>query len=100
MGTGTTDIYTYVHTRSLHDALPIFGPARVRGVDEAAEIVLGAEMRVHRREIGDPIAVIRGRFLPLRPLHGLVLEDRPDPHRRRAGPGDIGQFVGDRKSVV
>src|SRR3546814_5243897 len=24
-------------------------PARVRGVDEAAEIVLGAEMRVHRR---------------------------------------------------
>src|SRR3546814_1972234 len=57
-------------------------------------------MRVHRREIGDPIAVIGGRFLPLRPLHGLVLEDRPDPHRRRAEPGGLGQFVGQPLQVA
>src|SRR3546814_12880632 len=31
--TATTEIYTYLHTLSLHDALPIYGPqARERGL--------------------------------------------------------------------
>ena len=40
-------------------------------------------------EVGDPVAVIAGAFLPRRALHGLVLEDRRDPYRGRAETLDI-----------
>ena len=58
-------------------------------VDECLEVRIGAEMRIDVGEVGDPVAVIAGALLARRPLHRLVLEDRRQPHRRRAKPLDI-----------
>ena len=58
-------------------------PARVGGVDERAQVVVGPEMRVDLREVGDPVAVVaRGRKARV-VLHGLVLEARGQPDGRR-----------------
>jgi len=59
-------------------------PARVRGVDEGAQVLVGPEVRVDLREVGDPAAVVaRGRE-PRVVLDGLVLEARRQPDGRRA----------------
>ena len=46
-------------------------------------------MRIDAREIGDPVAVIAGRFLARRALHRLVLVYRPEPDRGRAQCLDV-----------
>ena len=53
-------------------------PARMRRIDQRLEIGVGAEMRIDASEIGDPVAVIAGAFLPGGALHRLVLEHRGD----------------------
>src|SRR3546814_7991681 len=48
----TTEIYTYCHTHSLHDALPIYLPAAVQPADRGPQS--GPR---HRRGAGAPQAV-------------------------------------------
>ena len=45
--------------------------------DELAELVVGAQVRIHLEEIRDPITVITGGAL----LHGLVFQRRGQPDR-------------------
>ena len=63
-------------------------PARVRGVDQRAQVGVGPEVRVDLREVRDPVAVVAGRR-PVLELDGLVLEARRQPDRRRAEALDV-----------
>src|SRR3546814_15245188 len=63
--TATTDIYTYVHTLSLHDALPIYHPFLV-GLAEA----LG-ELGVRTLRFNFPY-VEAGRRLPGAAAHAIL----------------------------
>ncbi|MGX1130215.1 hypothetical protein RKD49_002405 [Streptomyces glaucescens] len=51
----------------------------VRLGDEGFEVLVGAEVRVDLREVGDPVAVVAGRGVRTLTLHGLVLEDGGEP---------------------
>ena len=66
-----------------------FHAARMDRVDQRLEVGVGAEMRIDLGEIGDPIAVIAGAFVPLAALHRLVLEHRRQPDRGRAETLDV-----------
>jgi hypothetical protein len=62
-------------------------PELVRARDEGREVLLGAEMRVDRREVADPVAVVGGA----RSLHGLLPERRRHPDRGEAERLDPGE---------
>jgi hypothetical protein len=62
-------------------------PAPVRGVDERAQVLVGAEVRVDLGEVGDPVAVVAGALVLL--LHRLVLEAGREPDRGRAEAPDV-----------
>src|SRR3546814_12823839 len=49
--TATTEIYTYCHTLSLHDALPILGDRRVEVEVDEAEHHVGAVVPLPRRRL-------------------------------------------------
>ena len=68
-------------------------PAVVRSVDERLELGVGAEVRVDLREVGDPVAVVAGALGAGRALHGLVLERRRHPDRRRAEALDVVELL-------
>src|SRR3546814_2374371 len=55
--TATTDIYTYLHTLSLHDSLPISDGRTARGRDAQVADSAGGRHRVH----GDARAGLRVR---------------------------------------
>ena len=63
-------------------------PARVCRVDECAQLIVGAQMRVDLGEVGDPVAVVARRWTVLQ-LHGLVLEAGREPDRGRAKTADV-----------
>src|SRR5205807_6357055 len=46
-------------------------------------------VRIHAGEVRDPVAVVAGRPPPLRPLNGLVPEDRRYPDRARSELLDV-----------
>ena len=50
-------------------------------IDQLLELGIGPEVRIDVGEIGDPVAVIAGRFIARIALHRLVLEHRGEPHR-------------------
>ena len=62
-------------------------PARVRGIDQLAQLGVGAEVRVDLREVRDPVAVVAGRLVL--GLVGAVLEARREPDRGRAEALDV-----------
>ncbi len=62
----------------VHIDLHAFG---VGGIDQGLEVGVGPKMRIDVGEIGDPVAVISGRFLPFGTLHRLVREHRREPDR-------------------
>ena len=66
---------------------------RVRLFDEGLELGVGAEVRVDLREVGDPVAVVAGARVRALALHGLVLEARRQPDRRRAEPVDVVELL-------
>src|SRR3546814_631799 len=61
--TATTEIYTYCHTLSLHDALPICGAGCGGAQDGPGVVALGACPRLDRRivELLQPAVGIRDR---------------------------------------
>ena len=63
--------------------------ARVHRVCEGAEVVVGSKVRIHAGEVRDPVAVVAGGLPPLRPLNGLVPEDRRYPDRARSELLDV-----------
>src|SRR3546814_19499353 len=110
--TATTEIYTYLHTLALHDALPIF-PALPRPADGRADGAAQARRRARGVEQRDArlsgAAARRLRLCALaRPLHGAAAGDHPscafsrrralapDRHRaaRTARPGAGGAEIG------
>ena len=62
-------------------------PPAVGGVDERAQVLVRAEVRVDLGEVGDPVAVVAGALVL--GLDGLVLEARREPDRVRAEPADV-----------
>ena len=67
--------------------------AVVGEVDEGLELLVGAQVGVDLREVGDPVAVVAGRLGPRLTLDGLVLERRCHPDRRRAEALDVVQAL-------
>ena len=53
--------------------------ARVGGVHEVAQVLVGPEVRVDLREVGDPVAVVAGGREAVVVLDRLVLEARREP---------------------
>jgi hypothetical protein len=60
----------------------------VCGLDQRAQVLVGAQVRVDLREVGDPVAVVAGGR-PVLELHRLVLEARRQPDRRGAQTADV-----------
>src|SRR3546814_12815543 len=58
--TATTEIYTYVHTLSLHDALPIC-LARARGADDG-DLLAGGDLEVEIVEDDERSVALHHRF--------------------------------------
>src|SRR3546814_14815194 len=79
--TATTDIYTYLHTLSLHDALPIY--PMDKALFTPSRLSLGRHARRSLESVEDD------RALALRRLHHALRE----PCDRRLGDAD------DRKST-
>src|SRR5205823_9056714 len=52
-------------------------------------VVVGSKVRIHAGEVRDPVAVVAGGLPPLRPLNGLVPEDRRHPDRARSKLLDV-----------
>ena len=52
-----------------------FHPARMRSIDKGLEVFTRADVGIDIGKVRNPIAVIAGRFLPLWPLHWIVLKD-------------------------
>ena len=55
-------------------------PEAVRSGHELREVLVGAEVRVDRREVEAPVAVVGGAAV----LDGILLQDRRDPERGEA----------------
>src|SRR3546814_2469992 len=65
--TATTEIYTYGHTLSLHDALPIFSGRRLSGSSPAKRLRI-TSLRTTRAPGGRPIRPPRRRARLLLPV--------------------------------
>ncbi len=72
----------------------------VRLGDEVLEVLVGAEVRVDLGEVGDPVAVVAGRGVLPRALHGLVLEDGRHPDGGGAHALDVVEPVGQALEVA
>src|SRR3546814_2636657 len=94
----TTEIYTYCHTLSLHDALPIRARAAADGGGRAAEVRVGQPARGPRRDAVVP-QPSEGRIA--RHPRSAVLARAVDRTRRlRRGPAQGLEAPGsDRKST-
>src|SRR3546814_5391488 len=69
--TATTEIYTYSHTLSLHDALPIYRRRAVRPV-RRHQLLVPEGLRLQARQVlGHAVVLVLGRRL-LRCLHAAV----------------------------
>src|SRR3546814_8662636 len=75
--TATTEIYTYCHTLSLHDALPIY--FRPEGAFDGVEAIASSPIEVGGRtlKIGDIAQVRRGYE---EPPSFRIFNDRSDEH--------------------
>ena len=72
----------------------------VRLLDEAAELGVGAEVRVYLGEVGDPVAVVARTLRGTRALDRLVLERRCEPDRGRAETLDVAELLGQAGDVA
>ncbi len=68
-------------------------PALVRLADELLHLRVGAEVRVDRGEVGDPVAVVPGRGVGPLALDRPVLERGGQPDRRAAEILDVVQLA-------
>ena len=61
----------------------------MRCIHQSLQVRPRAEMRIHIRKVGDPVAMIPGAFLARRALHRFVLEDWSEPDRRDPQPLNV-----------
>src|SRR3546814_20722972 len=97
--TATTEIYTYGHTLSLHDALPIYAAQRCAGDDQRRDEggQLGVD-RVHALEVAG--AVLGQRSVPAADA-GLVRAASQAHHLSQVGCHRVDQrLVGQSESAV
>src|SRR3546814_12644294 len=87
--TATTEIYTYVHTLSLHDALPILAAVLLAGPLGSAEVLVGAPFVLNWWTIALLFAL--GELLE------VPLESRGEAHSLTFT--EIAFVIGDRKST-
>ncbi|CAM5411630.1 hypothetical protein SHIRM173S_10585 [Streptomyces hirsutus] len=69
-------------------------------VDEGLEVLVGAEVRVDLREVGDPVPVVAGGRVLAGALDGLVLEDGGHPDGCGAEPLDVVELLGEALEVA
>src|SRR3546814_18092714 len=93
--TATTEIYTYLHTLSLHDALPRSGGRSLPFADRRGRVLL-----LERHTQGNPIPLDRPCSLPVQSAGVNAVIVPPVPSQSRSKDTWSPILTADRKRVV